>query len=251
MPVLVLMRHGATLWGQENRFAGWGDSPLSQTGFAEAASTARALAKAKLSFDINYTSDLLRAQQTLEVLTQILPATANETRRDWRLNERHYGSLQGETRAAMIEKYGNKQVVEWRRSYTALPPSLEKDDPRWHEQVQRLPNLKPTDQPATESMAIAAERVAPVWHTRIAPDLKGGKQVLVVAHTSSIRGLARAIEGLDDEACENFRIATAVPIVYILDADLNVVSKTDVKAGMAGGIRYWANQLKPRGLGWI
>jgi len=245
------MRHGATLWGQENRFAGWGDSPLSEAGIVEAEVAANTLTKADLSFDVSYTSELLRARQTLDTLAKILPSSGSDIRIDWRLNERHYGSLQGETRAAMIEKHGNQQVVKWRRSYTALPPSLEQDDPRWREQLQRFSHLKPVDQPATESMAIAAERVAPVWHRRIVPDLKCGKQVLVVAHTSSIRGLARAIEGLNDKASENFRIATAVPMVYALDDDLSVVSKTDLKSGMAGGIRYWLNQLKPRGLGWV
>jgi 2,3-bisphosphoglycerate-dependent phosphoglycerate mutase len=128
---------------------------------------------------------------------------------------------------------------------------LQENDPRWLEQLQRLPDLTVEEQPKTESMAVAANRVASVWANRITPDLKTGKQVLVVAHTSSIRGLARAIEGLSDEEAESFRIATAIPLVYELDDDLKVVNKTDLKDGLSGSIRYWANQLKPRRLGWI
>jgi 2,3-bisphosphoglycerate-dependent phosphoglycerate mutase len=251
MPILVLMRHGSTLWGQENRFAGWGDTPLNEDGLTEAKNAARTLAKANFSFSSCYTSELLRARQTLSALVNSGLALPANTHFDWRLNERHYGALQGETRAVMIKKYGNNQVVEWRRSYTAIPPPLHENDPRWLEQLQRLPNLTSAEHPKTESMAIAADRVAPVWHTRIAPDLKNGKQVLVVAHTSSIRGLARAIEGLSDEASEDFRVATAIPVVYEFDDDLKVVNKSDLTDGLSGSIRYWTNQLKPRNLGWI
>jgi 2,3-bisphosphoglycerate-dependent phosphoglycerate mutase len=251
MPVLILMRHGATLWGQENRFAGWGDTPLSDTGIKEARDAAQTLAKANFAFDTCYTSPLKRAQQTLEIVDQGKGASTRNIIADWRLNERHYGALQGETRADMIQKYGNQQVVDWRRSYTAVPPPLADDDPRWHEQLQRLPEIVKHDQPKTESMAMAAERVTPVWHTRMVPELKAGKQLLVVAHTSSIRGLVRVIEGLSDEAAADFRIATAIPLVYIFDKDLSVVSRTDLSDGMLSSLRYWGNRLKPRRLGWI
>jgi 2,3-bisphosphoglycerate-dependent phosphoglycerate mutase len=251
MPTLVLMRHGATFWGDENRFAGWGDTPLSQTGLHEAKSAAKILAKANLDFDICYTSELQRAQQTLGALTAIKPSLAANVESDWRLNERHYGALQGETRIAMIEKYGNQNIVDWRRSYAAVPPPLEDDDPRWLEQLQRLPTINKADQPKTESMATAAERVAPVWNTRIAPDLKIGKRVLIVAHTSSLRALARTIENLSDAESANFRIATAIPMVYELDTDLKLLSKSHLNIDLSGSIRHWANRLKPRGLGWI
>ena len=251
MPILVLMRHGATLWGQENRFAGWGDTPLSDGGFNEAKRAGHVLTKANFSFDVCYVSELSRAKQTLSTLIENGLTIGNDIQFDWRLNERHYGALQGETRAAMVEKYGNNQVVEWRRSYTATPPQLPENDPRWLEQLQRLPNLSLEQQPKTESMAAAANRVAPVWANYITSDLKSGKRVLVVAHTSSIRGLARAIEGLSDEVSESFRVATAIPLVYKFDDDLKVVNKADLKDGLSGSIRYWSNQLKPRKLGWI
>jgi 2,3-bisphosphoglycerate-dependent phosphoglycerate mutase len=251
MPKLVLMRHGATLWGQENRFAGWGDTPLSDAGYKEAQSAAKILADANFKFDRYYTSELKRAQQTLAATVALYPEVRDSIQTDWRLNERHYGALQGETRAAMIEKYGNQQVVDWRRSFTAEPPPLPDSDPRWLEQLQRLPSINLADQPRTESMATAAARVAPVWHEHIAADLRQGGQVLVVAHTSSIRGLARAIENLSDSDSANFRIATAIPLVYEFDASLQLVAKTFLDTNVSGSFRRWFNRFKPRGLGWI
>ena len=245
MPTLVLMRHGATLWGQENRFAGWADTPLSDSGVKEAQDAARTLAKADLAFDICFTSSLERARQTLEIVINSKGLPIGNIISDWRLNERHYGALQGETREAMIERYGNQQVVAWRRSYSAVPPSLHEDDPRWREQLQRLPDISIDDQPKSESMAMAALRVEPVWQARMAPELKAGKQLLVVAHTSSIRGLARVIEGLNDQEAANFRIATAIPLVYLLDDDLKVIRRTDLNDGMVNNLRYWMNRLKP------
>jgi 2,3-bisphosphoglycerate-dependent phosphoglycerate mutase len=251
MQTLVLMRHGATLWGQENRFAGWADSPLSDTGTKEAQGAAQTLAEAGLAFDISFTSSLKRAQQTLDIVAKSKGTFIGNIISDWRLNERHYGALQGETREAMIERYGNQQVVDWRRSYAAVPPSLTEDDPRWQEQLQRLPGISIDDQPKSESMAMAALRVEPIWHTRIAPELRSGKRLLVVAHTSSIRGLARVIEGLNDEAAADFRIATAIPLIYLLDDNLKFIKRTDLNDGVASNLRYWINRLKPRRLGWI
>lgn len=251
MPTLVLLRHGATLWGQENRFAGWADTPLSDTGVKEARDATRTLAKTGLAFDICFTSSLQRAQQTLEIVADSKGPPTGKIISDWRLNERHYGALQGETREAMIEKYGNQQVVAWRRSYAAVPPPLLEDDPRWLEQLQRLPDITVDDQPRSESMAMAALRVEPVWHTRMAPELRAGKQLLVVAHTSSIRGLARVLESLNDQEAADFRIATAIPLIYLLDDDLKFIRRTDLNDGMTNNLRYWVNRLKPRRLGWI
>ncbi len=251
MQTLVLMRHGATLWGQENRFAGWADTPLSDTGIKEAQGAAQTLAEAGLAFDISFTSSLKRAQQTLDIVAKSKGTFIGNIISDWRLNERHYGALQGETREAMIERYGNQQVVDWRRSYAAVPPPLTEDDPRWQEQLQRIPGISIDDQPKSESMAMAALRVEPIWHTRMAPELRAGKRLLVVAHTSSIRGLARVIEGLNDEAAADFRIATAIPLIYLLDDDLKFIKRTDLNDGVASNLRYWINRLKPRRLGWI
>ena len=245
------MRHGATLWGQENRFAGWADTPLSNTGVKEAESATRTLAKAGLAFDICFTSHLKRARQTLEIVAGNKGPTIGNIISDWRLNERHYGALQGETREAMVERYGNQQIVAWRRSYAAVPPPLSEDDPRWQEQLQRLPDIPVDDQPRSESMAMAALRVEPVWHAQMAPELKAGKQLLVVAHTSSIRGLARVIEGLTDQEAADFRIATAIPLVYLLDDELKIIRRTDLRDGIGSSWRHWISRLKPRRLGWI
>lgn len=249
MPTLVLMRHGATVWGEENRFAGWADTPLSLTGLAEAERAAQTLRRTGLVFDLCLTSRLLRAEQSLAAVQAMLRLPDEAIARDWRLNERHYGALQGELRAATIERFGNAQVVAWRRSYDVRPPLLDHDDARWHEQLARLADVPERLQPRGESLGNAVERVTPVWSDTIVPALTAGKRVLVVAHTSSIRALARAIEGLDDEASAAFRIATAIPRRYELDADLRVVGRTDLSEGAKARLRYWTNRLKPRRLG--
>ncbi len=249
MPTLVLIRHGATRWGQENRFAGWGDTPLSVAGWTEARKAAQTLRRANLEFDVAYCSRLLRARETLEAITKTMAAESLPVVVDWRLNERHYGQLQEVTRPAAIAEHGNAQVVAWRRDYHAVPPLLEDDDPRWLEQVARFADIDPTRLPRGESLGDAAARVRPVFEEEIGPALKAGKRVLVVAHTSSIRGLARVIENLDDEASAAFRIATAIPRLYQLDDDLTPQSSQDLAGGGRAGVRYWANKLKPRGLG--
>ena len=249
MPTLVLMRHGSTVWGRENRFAGWADTPLSASGLAAAERSAAALESAGFVFDLCLTSRLTRAEQTLAAIQARLRLPDTVIRHDWRLNERHYGGLQGETRTAMIEQYGNAQVVEWRRSYDARPPQLETQDPRWREQLARLPNIPEQLQPRGESLRDAVERVTPVWSELIVPALKVEKTVLVVAHTSSIRAIARSIEGLDDAQSAAFRIATAIPRCYELDGDLAVVERTGLSRGVGSHLRYWSNRLKPRWLG--
>lgn len=249
MPTLVLMRHGATVWGEENRFAGWADTPLSEAGFAEAERAAQTLKRADLAFDLCLTSRLTRATQSLDVIKAALQLPESTIQRDWRLNERHYGALQGETRSAMVERHGNAQVVAWRRSYDRRPPFLDPEDARWQEQIARFPDISEADQPCGESLADAVARVGPVWLEVIAPVLRAGKCVLVVAHTSPIRALARVIEGLDDEQSAAFRIATAIPIRYELDEDLRIVSRADLSEGLKSGLRYWSNRLKPRAFG--
>lgn len=251
MPTLVLMRHGATLWGEQNRFAGWGDTPLSETGKKEARKAAQSIVRSGLSFDRCYTSCLLRAQETLALMLSEMQAPDLAVRREWRLNERHYGALQGETRSAMVDRYGNGAVVEWRRSFDAVPPPLADDDPRWIEQLGRMPQIPPVEQPHTESMAQAAARVAPVWHESLAPDLRAGHRLLVVAHTSALRGLIRIIEGLDDTDAAAFRIATAIPRVYALNDDLSPLESIDLTEGLASSLRHWFTALKPRRVGWI
>ena len=243
MPTLVLMRHGATVWGEEKRFSGWADTPLSEAGLAAAERSAKALKDAGFIFDLCLTSRLARAQQSLAIIQARLHLPDSIIRRDWRLNERHYGSLQGEMRTAMIEKFGNAQVAEWRRSYDARPPSLDIEDPRWREQLAVFPDISAQHHPRGESLRDAVERVSPVWLELIVPALEAKNSVLVVAHTSSIRAIARAIEGLNDEECASFRIATAIPRCYELGNSLRLISRTDLSEGVESRLRYWSNRL--------
>jgi 2,3-bisphosphoglycerate-dependent phosphoglycerate mutase len=246
MPELVLMRHGATVWGGENRFAGWGDTPLSEAGKAESLAAARALAQLQPVFDQVFTSRLLRARQTHDILSQHLSNSGSILIQDWRLNERHYGALQEHSRADMIALYGNAQVVAWRRSYDAVPPPLPLDDPRWHEQLQRFPDVEPQLQPRAESIAMAAQRAGAVWHETLAPRLRAGESLLVVAHTSSLRGLSKIIHGLDDTAAAEFRIATAIPRLYHFSDTLELVDHIDIQSGARSQVRTWLNRFKPK-----
>jgi 2,3-bisphosphoglycerate-dependent phosphoglycerate mutase len=251
MSTLVVVRHGPTVYSRENRFAGWLDTPLTAKGHEDAQRAGERLRYAGLEFDACFTSRLLRAEQTLREICTSVRIDEGRIERDWRLNERHYGALQGETRGAIVARYGNAQVVEWRRSYDALPPLLGDDDPRCTEQLARFPDVPSHVQPRGERLRDAAERVSPMWHERIAPALAQGLRVLVVAHTSSARGLARLIEGLSDQQCEAFRIATAIPRVYELDRNLMMTRITDLTYGVRSRVLYWVNRLKPQRLGAI
>lgn len=249
MPELVLMRHGATVWGQENKFSGWGDTALSASGLQEAETAGKALAT--FGFDQVFTSVLLRARQTASCVIKHSNSRSPVIRADWRLNERHYGALQGHSRAEMIARYGNQQVVAWRRSFHAVPPLLADDDVRWLEQVKHWPDIPYTSQPRAESMAQAAIRAEAVWIDSIVPALSAGKTVLVVAHTSSLRGLSKIIHGLDDMATEEFRIATAIPRRYCFNAALSLVDYEDLQSGVKSRFRTLINRLKPKRWGFV
>ncbi len=245
MSTLVLVRHGKTEWSSQNRFAGWADAPLSDTGMQEARLAGHSLAAAGLRFDLCCTSYLSRAAKTLEIMLEELGQGDVPVERSWRLNERHYGSLQGFNRAKMALQYGNDKVAAWRRSFTAEPPALADDDPRLPSLDPLYAGIDPALLPRTESLEQAAARVAPWWREFLAPRLRRGQTVLVVAHTSSIRGLVREIEGLSGEEAAEFRIATAVPVIYTLDADLQVTDKQELTAGWSSRLRKFINKHKP------
>lgn len=252
MPKLVLIRHGKTEWSSENRFAGWADAPLSAAGMKEARDAGQAMAAINLDFDFCCTSYLSRATRTLEIVLEVMGQTGLPIERTWRLNERHYGSLQGNNRAKMVFKYGNQRVAEWRRSFAAEPPALPEGDSRLPSLDPLYAEIDPGLLPRSESLEQAAERVAAWWHDSLAPRLRQGKEVLVVAHTSSIRGLVRQIEGLDDDAAAAFRIATAVPLIYQLDQDLKVLGKRELVGGWSGRVRHFLNKRKPGSwISWI
>jgi len=252
MSTLVLVRHGKTEWSSQNRFAGWADAPLSATGIQEARGAGRALAAAGFHFERAYTSYLSRAIRSLEVILDELGQGDIPVARSWRLNERHYGALQGFNRAKMALQYGNDQVALWRRSFDAEPPALPEGDPRLPSLDSLYAGIDPALLPRTESLAQAAERVGLWWRESLTPTLKGGGRVLVVAHTSSIRGLVREIEGMSDEDSASFRIATALPLVYTLDDSLKVLNRQELTGGWSSRVRHFVNKHKPgKRISWI
>ncbi len=244
------MRHGTTLWAEKGCFAGWGDAPLSPSGEGLARKAGRLLKQQELAFDVCHTSKLTRARTTLDLVLEELGRPATPIVRDWRLNERHYGMLQEKSRTAAAEHYGRDAVIDWRRSYRARPPALQNDDPRWLEQQQRFPDLLETDMPRSESLEDGVLRVEPYWRECLAPALRSGKQVLLVAHTCSIRGLVRILDGLSDDEAEAFRIPTAVPVIYQLDSELKPLRSQRLVGDTFTWWRNLGNKLKPRWLYW-
>jgi 2,3-bisphosphoglycerate-dependent phosphoglycerate mutase len=248
MSLLVIIRHGATQWAEENRFAGWGDTPLSKAGELEAEAAADSLLSSALQFDVMYYSKLLRAKQTIDILMSKGLGRTAQLHQDWRLNERHYGALQGRTREEVIAEYGNELTLKWRRSFDISPPPFLDGDERWKEQLERFSDLPHGLHPRSESIRVAAERVAGFWHEKLAPKLAEGQNFLVVAHTSSIRGLTRLIENLDDAETENFRIPTAVPVCYNFTRDMKSFTRSTMQSGFKSRVRSIVSKIKPKKL---
>jgi len=223
MHTLVLVRHGQSQWNLENRFTGWTDVPLSPLGESEALAGAKALIDAGLTFDLCFTSYLKRAVKTLDIILEAMDLMWLPVTKSWKLNERHYGSLQGLNKAEMTEKFGEKQVFEWRRSYDVRPPALENDDPRHPRFDPRYAALTPQELPAVECLKDTVARVMPYWHEVLAPTIKSGKRVLVAAHGNSLRALVKYLDGISDEAIASLNIPTGVPLVYELSDDLKPV----------------------------
>jgi len=222
---LVLIRHGESTWNKENRFTGWKDVPLSEQGHQEAIAAGRLLRDEGFEFDVAYTSVLKRAIRTLwhileEMDTEWLPVT-----RDWRLNERHYGALQGLNKAETAAKHGEEQVLVWRRSYDTRPPALDKDDERYPGHDRRYAGLSPDEIPATECLKDTVARVVPYWESEIVPAIKSGKRLVIVAHGNSLRALVKHLDGISDDEIVGLNIPTGMPLVYELDADLKPISK--------------------------
>jgi len=220
---LIMLRHGESTWNKENLFTGWEDVPLSERGIAEAHDAARLMAGAGLEPDVLHTSLLVRAIRTAEIALGDMGRSWIPVRRSWRLNERHYGALQGLNKSETAKKYGDDQVKVWRRSYATPPPALELDDPRHPRHDPRYADLPPEVLPATESLALVVDRMMPYWQDAIVPDLRAGKVVLVAAHGNSLRALLKHLEGVSDEAIVGLNIPTGAPRVYELDADLRPV----------------------------
>ncbi len=224
MYTLVLLRHGESAWNLENRFTGWVDVDLSTRGEQEATDAARLLLGADLTFDIAYTSVLKRAIRTLWIVLDGMDLMWIPVHRSWRLNERHYGALQGLNKAETAAKYGDEQVLVWRRSYDIPPPALTLDDPRYPGNERRYASLASNELPLSESLKDTVARFLPYWHETIAPTVKSGKRVLVAAHGNSLRALVKYLDNVSDREIVGLNIPTGIPLVYELDASLKPVS---------------------------
>jgi 2,3-bisphosphoglycerate-dependent phosphoglycerate mutase len=221
---LVLLRHGESQWNLENLFTGWTDVPLTDKGITEAVTAGELLGAEGFTFDIVHTSVLRRAIHTANLTLDAMDLHWLPVTRHWRLNERHYGALQGLNKKETAEKYGAEQVFEWRRSYDTPPPALALDDERHPRHDRRYRDLTPDVLPATECLADVVARMLPYWHDRIVPDLRAGRRVLVAAHGNSLRALIKHLKGIPDEEIAGLNIPTGIPLVVELDDDLGYVS---------------------------
>jgi len=217
---LVLLRHGESTWNKENRFTGWTDVDLSEKGLAEAKKAGELLKSEGYIFDVAFTSVLKRAIRTLWMTLDELDQMWIPVYNSWRLNERHYGALQGLNKAEMAAQFGDAQVLIWRRSYDVRPPALTPDDPRFPGSDPRYAGMDPADVPLTECLKDTVARFLPYWHETIAPTIRAGKRVLIAAHGNSLRALVKYLDNIPDEEIVGLNIPTGVPLVYDLDADL-------------------------------
>lgn len=223
MHKLVLLRHGQSAWNLENRFTGWTDVDLTPQGYEEAHSSAKLLQEGGYTFDIAYTSVLKRAVRTLWIVQDDMDLMWIPVVRDWRLNERHYGALQGLNKAETATKFGEEQVRLWRRSYATPPPALTPDDPRYPGHDPRYAGLTKDELPLTESLADTVARFLPAWHGTIAPTVASGTKVVIAAHGNSLRALVKYLDGMTDDAIVGLNIPTGIPLIYELDDDLKPI----------------------------
>ena len=222
---LVLIRHGESTWNLENRFTGWTDVDLTPTGVAQAQQAGRLLKQAGFEFDLAYTSVLKRAIWTLWHTLDQMDRTWLPVLNDWRLNERHYGALQGLNKADTARQYGDEQVLVWRRSYDTPPPALASGDPRSERSDLRYAKLAPDQVPLTECLKDTVDRVLPCWHERLAPAIRDGQRLLIAAHGNSIRALVKYLDGISDDDIVGLNIPNGIPLVYELDAKLRPIRR--------------------------
>jgi 2,3-bisphosphoglycerate-dependent phosphoglycerate mutase len=220
---LVLIRHGESTWNLENRFTGWTDVELTPTGISQAMSAGKLLKAEGYEFDVAYTSVLKRAIHTLNYALDEMDRTWLPVVKDWRLNERHYGGLQGLNKADMAKQYGDEQVLVWRRSYDTPPPALEANDPRGQRQDPRYANLSPEQVPLTECLKDTVARVVPYWNEVLAPAIQSGQRILIAAHGNSIRALIKYLDNIGDNDIVGVNIPNGIPLVYELDANLKPI----------------------------
>lgn len=222
---LVLVRHGESVWNQENRFTGWQDVDLSEKGRAEATKGGKALKENGFSFDVAYTSVLKRAIKTLDIVLDQLDQVWLPVHKDWRLNERHYGALQGLNKSETAARHGEDQVKIWRRSYDVPPPAMDANDPRHPSHDPRYKGVDPQLLPSNESLKDTVARFLPLWTDTIAPTIKSGKKVLIVAHGNSLRALMQHLEGMSPEQIMGVNMPTGIPMMYELDENFKVLKR--------------------------
>jgi len=223
MKKVVLLRHGESTWNKENRFTGWTDVDLSDKGREEAVEAGRVLLREGYVFDVAFTSVLRRAIKTLWLALEELDLMWIPIHNSWRLNERHYGALQGLNKAETAEKHGMDQVKIWRRSYAIQPPALTKDDERYPGKDPRYNNLKPEEIPLTEALKDTVARFLPYWHETIAPAVREGRRVIIAAHGNSLRALVKYLDNVSDDDIVGLNIPTGIPLIYELEDDLKPI----------------------------
>ncbi|MBP7635480.1 2,3-diphosphoglycerate-dependent phosphoglycerate mutase [Candidatus Ozemobacteraceae bacterium] len=248
MYTVVLLRHGESTWNKENRFTGWTDVDLSEKGVDEAHKAGRILKEKGFTFDLAYTSVLKRAIRTLWITLDEMDLMWIPVYRNWRLNERHYGALQGLNKSETAAKYGDKQVLIWRRSYDTMPPALEPADERFPGHDPRYRDLAKADLPLTESLKETVARFLPYWNETIAPVIKSGKKVLIAAHGNSLRALVKHLDNVSEAEITELNIPTGMPLVYELDAQLKPIKHYYIgdPAEVAKAMEAVANQGKAK-----
>jgi 2,3-bisphosphoglycerate-dependent phosphoglycerate mutase len=246
MKTVVLLRHGESVWNQENRFTGWTDVGLNEKGMAEAREAGRVLALEGLTFDVAYTSVLKRAIKTLWIVLEEMDLMWVPVYRSWRLNERHYGALQGLNKAQIAALHGEAQTKLWRRSYSTQPPALTPDDDRYPGKDRRYASLSAEQLPLTECLADTVARFVPYWEQTIAPAVLRGERVLIAAHGNSLRALVKHLDRVTDEAIVDLNIPTGVPLVYELNDDLTPIRSRYLgdEDAIRQATQKVANQLK-------
>jgi 2,3-bisphosphoglycerate-dependent phosphoglycerate mutase len=246
MHKLVLVRHGESQWNKENRFTGWTDVGLTEKGAAEALEGGRLLREGGYEFDVAFTSVLKRAIKTLWIILEEMDLMWIPVTRDWRLNERHYGALQGLNKAETAAKFGEAQVKIWRRAYDIAPPPLDRDDERYPGRDRRYAELSQSELPLTECLKDTVARFMPCWNEQLAPAIRAGKRVLVAAHGNSIRAMVKYLDNMSESEIVELNIPTGVPLVYELDADLKPLRHYYLgdAAAIAKAMQRVANQGK-------
>jgi len=245
---LVLIRHGESTWNKENRFTGWTDVDLTEKGVQEAYEAGRVLKEAGFEFDFSYTSVLKRAIKTMNIVLDVMDQDWLPVERHWRLNERHYGALQGLNKSETAAKFGEDQVKIWRRSYDVPPPALTPDDERYPGRDRRYASLSKEELPLTECLKDTVARFLPLWHESIAPRIKAGQRVVICAHGNSLRALVKFLDNISDSDIIELNIPTGMPLVYELDADLKPIKSyylgdpEKVKAAMEAVARQGKKQ---------